>query len=357
MATSPNNVPYQEPTSALTFGDLILEVAREMGVAYYGAAGDEEIQIPINAPDLAECERHVNNGLRMFFADAPETGWRFLRPIATVDLWASDVTAAAITATAVTDSGRTVMTVTGASPLSESMEFKMVTVTDLTNQVMITKVLSTTTCEINLNGESDFSAKTFAITANGRYTLPPYFAGVTTGPPTYVADSDVGVGLSWANETEIRRWRESSDDSTGNPIWLAVRPMYTDGLGNRLMSRRWELLAYPTPSEDEVIEFPFEFHFDKMVDHLESPPVPFSHDECLKAACLAVIERDVYDRPGRHWANYHEKALPKSVVIDRRSAPRRLGYFGNHEGGTYRDISYWRGNIYDRPDVTGTGFN
>ncbi len=357
MPTSPNEIPYQEPTSALTFGDLVLEVARELGVAYYGVAGDEEIQIPDNAMDRDECERHVNNGLRMFFADAPPTGWRFLRPIATVDLWEAISTSSTVTATAVTDSGITVMTVTGGTPFSQSMVYKMVTVTDLTNQVMIKKVLSTTTAEIDLNGESDFSGKTFSMASNGDYTLPPYFAGMVTGKPTFAAGTDVGVVMSWVSEAKIRQWRENSNDNTGNPFWLATRIMYVDGMGNPLKARRWELMVYPGSSEAQVVEFPFEFHFDKMVDHLASPPVPFVHDEALKAACLAVVERDVYDQPGRHWKAYHEKALPQSHVQDARTGPRNLGYFGNPEGGSSRDISQWRNNIYDRPTVTGDGFN
>jgi hypothetical protein len=125
-------------------------------------------------------------------------------------------------------------------------------------------------------------------------------------------------------------------------------------LGNPLKARRWELVTYPTPSENQVVAFPFEFHFDKMVDHLESPPVPYSHDETVKAACLATVERDVYDNPGRHTESY-AGALRKSYERDARTGPRRLGYFGNPGGGRY-SISQWRDNIYDRPDVTGDGF-
>jgi hypothetical protein len=35
-----------EPTSVLTFSDLILEVAYKLGIAYYGAAGDGAAQVP-----------------------------------------------------------------------------------------------------------------------------------------------------------------------------------------------------------------------------------------------------------------------------------------------------------------------
>ncbi len=354
MATSPDNMPQREPTSAMTFGDLVLEVAHEMGVAFYGADGDEEAQVPDNAPDLSECERHVNNGLLKFFNDAPPSGWRFLRPVASVDLWASITTDSAVTGTSVTDSGVTVLTISGASPLSESMEGRMISVTGFTNQVMIVKVLSTSTAEINLNGESDLAGETFAITSTGAYTLPKYFAGMYSGKITYVAGSDVGVSIGWANDGAIRRLRVSSNDNTGNPLWAGVRIMHTDGMGEPLKARRWELVVYPTPSDDQVVEFPFEFHFDKMTDHQESPPVPFSHDETLKAVCLAVVERDVYDKPGRHTDSYRE-ALVKSYEKDARTGPRSLGYFGNPSRGRL-SISDWRNNVYDRPEVTGDNF-
>ncbi len=355
MATAPNLVPYQEPTSALTFGKLLLEVAREMGVAYYGASGDEVAQIPVNIHDLEECKRHVNNGLLMFFADAPKTGWRFTRPVASMDLWSTVNKASGTTCTAVTDSGVTTVTATAAS-FSESMELHMMDVTTLTNDVMITKVISTTVCEVNLNGEAVWSAQTYSITTNGNYTMPPYFAGVANGQPSYGADSNEGVSLSWVDESKIRRWRENTNATTGDPFWLAHRLMYTDGLGKRLNSRRFEMLTYPTPQSTQTIDFPFEFHFDNMVDFSDVPPVPFVHDETIKAACLAVVERDVFDKPGRHSENYHGKALQQSHTIDGRMGPRHLGYFGN-PGGFARDISLWRDNLYDRPDVTGTGFS
>jgi hypothetical protein len=355
MATAPNQVPYREPTSALTFGDLLLEVSREAGVAYYGADGDEEAQIPVNKHDLAEMKRHVNNGLLMFFNDAPKTGWRFARPVATVDLWGA-VAVGTDTVTAVTDSGVTTVTATAAT-FSESMVYHMIQVTDLTNDVMITKVLSTTVCEIDLNGESDFSTKTFGIASNGSYTMPPYFAGIANGQPTYVADSNEGVTVSWVDESKIRRYRENITDETGNPYWLAHSLMYTDGLGNRLNSRRFELLAYPKAGADQVVQFPFEFHFDKLVELSDNPPVPFVHDETIKAACLSVIERDVFDKPGRHSEAYNSKSLPQSHILDGRMGPRHLGYFGNPSGGLARDISLWRDLMYDRPDVTGTGFS
>jgi hypothetical protein len=76
-----------EPTAALTYGDLIIAVAEQLGVAYYGPNGDQIAQVPTSAYELDRCKRFVQDGIRMFMADAPLTGWRWQRPLAEIDLW------------------------------------------------------------------------------------------------------------------------------------------------------------------------------------------------------------------------------------------------------------------------------
>lgn len=79
-----------EPTSALTYEDLILAVAERLGVAFYGANGDQAAKIPdaTTMPyELDRCKRFVQDGIRMFIADAPPAGWRWQKPLAQVDLW------------------------------------------------------------------------------------------------------------------------------------------------------------------------------------------------------------------------------------------------------------------------------
>ncbi len=351
MTTPPSNIPYREPNSALNFQDLILEVARELGVAYYGEDGDEETQIPVDKHDLAECKRHVNNGLRMFFADAPPTGWRFARPVMGIDLYGDIAVSATVTSTAITDSGVTTVTVTGGDVFFASMELRMMTVTTV-GDVMIKRVISSTQAEVDLNGNAVWTDQTFSISTSGVYTMPPYFVGMITGTPAYAADSNEGVTVSWVNEAKIRKWRENVTDETGDPFWLAIRPMFADGIGNDVRRRRFELLAYPKPNDTQIVEFSTELHFDKLENLGDSPPVPFTHDETIKSACLAVVERDVYDRPGRHSENYHSKALPASHQLDARMAPRSLGYFGNPTSGPVRSIRHWRSHYYDRPEVS-----
>lgn len=64
-----------EPTSALTLRDLVIRVAEYLGIAYYGADGSEEAQVPENSHDLELCKRLVNDGIRMFIQDNAKWFW------------------------------------------------------------------------------------------------------------------------------------------------------------------------------------------------------------------------------------------------------------------------------------------
>ncbi len=72
------------PTLELTFSDLIIEVAEYAGIAYYGVSSDEVAQVPVNVYDLDVCKRVVNKALRMFIADCPPNGWRWMRKTAKI---------------------------------------------------------------------------------------------------------------------------------------------------------------------------------------------------------------------------------------------------------------------------------
>jgi hypothetical protein len=87
VAPVPGPQAVGEPNSALTYNDLILNVAEQLGVAYYGPNGDQAAQVPIDPFTLDKCQRYVADGMRMFIADGPPNGWRWQRPIAEIDIW------------------------------------------------------------------------------------------------------------------------------------------------------------------------------------------------------------------------------------------------------------------------------
>lgn len=339
-----------EPTSILTFEDLIIEFARRAGITYYGEDGDEKAQIPINVHDLDECKRHVNNAIRMFFGDAPPEGWRFQQAVASIDIWGDIDTDSSNLATSggynQTDNV-TVINVTSAA-FYETMEGHTIALTGVGDFTIKTYVSST---QIKVTGDASSAGTagvTFSMTSTGNFTLPRTFAGQYGGIITYESDTNQGVSIEWTSEANIRRWRENITDETGDPFWAAVRIMNSTFDGRR----RWELVLYPQPDEALTVEFPYDLHFDKLVDVSETPLIPFSHDETLRAAVLAIYEKDVENVLGSDW-DYYQAQLQNSYRINARSVPRKLGYFGNPTpvgGGSA--IDYFRNKLYDRPNVT-----
>ena len=316
-----------EPTSALVFGDLLLEIAKESGVAYYGPEGDEKAQIPIDESDLADCVEHGNNAIRMFISDAPPNGWRWIRPVASISLWPAVAVAAAKTLTGGTyDSlnNQTLLTANAAA-FYESMEEKSIVITT-TGTFVMKRYVSSTQMYVYGNASSAV-ARTYSVAADGDYTLPRTFAGAFTGGLSFGASTNRAIQISWLDEATIRQMRENVAVNTGVPTSLALAPF--QGQGQR---RRYKLLTYPTPSQLFTVEFPFDLHFDKLEATTDSPPTPLVHDETVRAACLAVVERDVHDTDGPRMA-YYSKCLTNSQNFDLRSAPKRLGYFGNPQRG------------------------
>jgi len=342
-----------EPTSILTFRDLVIEVARKIGVASYGTDGAGEVAVPTVVHDLSECKRLVNNGIRMLYADGPPpNGWRFTRPTASIVIWADiavDAANLAVSAGYDPATNKTTLTVTSDS-FYATMEEKDLVLTGV-GTFTIADYVSATSVKVRGDATAAGAAGvTWTLTADGNYTMPKTFSGQYIGQPTYAADTNQGISLEWRDESFIRSWRENVTDETGDPYWLAVRPMTTG-----TPRRRWELMAYPAPDETMTIETPLILHFDKLVDLDEVPELPYSHDETLKAACLATAEKDVEDSTsGPNWEYYRNVCLPNSYRIDALSAPKKLGYFGNPSGlqSGAQALRQFRSSLYQRPDVS-----
>ena len=337
-----------EPTSALTFSDLQIEVARKIGVAYYGSDGTGVAQPPADAHDLDEVKRHVNNGIRMFLADGPNpNGWFFSRPTASVTIWhdrAEDADKAVTAASYDSSADRTEITV-GEDSFYETMENKSI-VFETSGAFTVRTYVSPT--KVKVEGDaSGVVGEKWSMTADNAFTLPRDFGGEYIGSITYAADTNQGITIDWVDEAQIRLWLENITDETGDPFWAAVRPMATG-----VPRRRWELLVYPGPDEVLTVRFPYILSFDKLVEDDEVPPIPFSHDDTVKAACLAIAEKDVEGAPGPDWQYYRQAALPNSYRIDAMSRPKRLGYFGNPGSQGQPSIKEFRDNFYQRPRVS-----
>ena len=94
-----------EPTSAYSYQDLVAKVAKERGMAYYGGGTGPALVPADDDFNLQECKEIVNDAIKMFIADAPIKGWRWMRRIAAVNVSNTRITgtADAADATSLTD--------------------------------------------------------------------------------------------------------------------------------------------------------------------------------------------------------------------------------------------------------------
>ena len=269
-----------EPTSALSFHDLILEVAREGGIAYHGTSGQEQAMLPVDPYDFELCKDIVNKGIRAFISAAPVKGWRWMRRILAVTLTATRITGtvdsvtaspdtivdATLTASYDTDDDLNgywcyILTGTGAGSYAQITDY-----TAISGTVTVADWLSSTGAAA---GTDPVATDTFAITAvetvGGditRYPLPEYFGGTPDGPIEYERDSTHGTQIEWVDESRVRA-RQAINTLIDYPRMAAIRRLEykSGGFGPK---RRFELFLDKQPSATEVIEFPHTLFFDEL---------------------------------------------------------------------------------------------
>ena len=393
------NYPVTEPNSILTFQDLLIRVAEKLGVAYYGASGTSAAQVPIDPGDLDICSRIVNDGIRMFIADGPKPdGWTWQKPIAQVDVWpliVADASSASLvqvlgfdgtgtTLTAVNTTGSYV-TVSGSmtGPFYPSMEMRNIyyggnppagtpgynppltgtLATTTGTAYAILAFLSPTTIYVqgNVLATTNQTSATWSIVSTGDFTLPLNFGGQYAGDITYVANTNRGVSLHWTSDSLIRARRSNYNLESGTPFECAVRlipPLQYNILQYNPPRPRWEMMTWRIPNEVLHMIFPYHLMFTKLVNMTDTPPSPFSFDDCLSDACLAKAEYYRDDTiQGPAWMNYKQGSLPTAIQIDGRAKPRNLGYNGNPSSDSLtmgEAIDRFRNLTYQRPAV---GYN
>jgi len=253
-----------EPTSSYTLGDLILRVAKAAGVAYYGSDGQGRAKVPVDEATFHQCLDVVNDGIKMFIASAPETGWRWMdRPASVTFAPAVTGTATAGSSTTLTDSDIAgdyaddafngyVLKITAGTGIGETA-----TVTDFDGTAgEFTFAALSGGSTPDTTSEYRICRSASVVDADpARYLLDEGFFGEVTGPIRYAANSNRGHGIEWVGEGEIRFLREVQVQ-TGYPTKAAVRP-YT--------SRRWELIVDPAPTAADSVEFPYRVGFNALL--------------------------------------------------------------------------------------------
>ena len=273
-----------EPTSRLTFADLVQRVARKAGIAYYGSTGSEKAMVPIDTYNLELCKDIINDAVRMFISDAPVRGWRWQRRIMSVTLSSVRITGtvdsgssvtlydATLFETYTTDNGALVdmyiyvLTGTGKGSRAKILNYDA---TSVPGTVGVTAWLDQYG---NSGGIAPVVGDTYAITSVetiggdiARYPLAEDFSGEYSGKIDYAAGTAHGTFIEWCDESLIRAKR-SVNVISGYPRRAAIRPLEPaiSDLEDGSAKRRFELFLDPEPSAGNTLQFPYNLTFDKL---------------------------------------------------------------------------------------------
>jgi hypothetical protein len=256
-----------EPTSTMTFQDMVLRVAEAAGMAFYGIDGQRPPMVPVDYHDLDKCKRIVNDAIRLFVFRGPENGWKWRKRMATIVFpTVIDGQADSGSSTSLTDATRTEATsyfVGWTLYIYEGTGIgEYATVTAFSAGVVSFTALSGSSTPDSTSKYKLFSSITSIINFDSsRIILPEDFGGVVTGKVTYVENSPYSSYIEWVDESFIRSLR-ASNIVTGYPNLAAIKPyLPTSSLGS---VRRWELVVDPQPTDTMTLQFPYISMFDQL---------------------------------------------------------------------------------------------
>ncbi len=270
-----------EPTSAYSYSDLIAKVAREMGIAYYGGSTGPSLIPADDDYNLQLCKEIVNDGIKMFIADSPRKGWRWMRRIMSVNISNLRVTGTADGADATSLTDATLETTYDTDDdlngywiyiLTGTGQYSYAQITDYTASGGVIAVADWLDQYGNTGGTNPAADSTYAVTQYetvggdiARYPLAENFGGEVNGKITYAKDSAHSAFIDWVDEAQVRRIK-SVNEITGYPRRAAYRPLEPVGsiLASTSITRRFELLLDPKPSSTDTLEFPYTLYFDKL---------------------------------------------------------------------------------------------
>ncbi len=394
---------------ALSYTELVAHLASQLGVAFYGAAGDEVAQAPEDVYTLAMVKNYVNGGFRMLLGDAPPEGWRFQQPVASVVLWPTSAGLAdgapvfgdpSSTVTVHTNMFRDSMvghdlafhvisTADGAPTYDSTTDVSTVNVDDaIFNAGMVGQKIAftatqntytiigyTDTTTVLVEGDASGEADADIVAAVHNYVIESVTSvliAVVTGDASgesdgatvdITADGNYTLPSTFGGEY-LGPITYAAGTNVGGPIaWTSegrireYRQNVDSQTGNPTeaairkssTARQWELMVHMIPGAERTVEFPYELYFTAMSATGDLHPAGAHYDETVLAACEGYAEMKGEDKLAGRMQYYKESALPAAHRRNARSAPKRLG---NLLDRTPRERgSNWR-NYVTRPDVT-----
>jgi hypothetical protein len=328
-----------ESTASLGYDDLRKEIGAYLGFGRTTASWSTG-----QADTIASC---LQSGLRQFYTPPVLQGemyaheWSFLRPQATMTIWASVQENTSVTATGVAGASTTTITAS-VSTFVPSMVGAEIEFNGLTGAYPIVSYTSPTVVVVDGLVPTPATARTFSIDASGDYRLPDDFAQLD-GPISF-STQQIGGVIQQTGESIIRERRQEFT-GTGQPTIAAVIPR-TLGVVGATAGQRFDLAVFPTPDFNYTVRYRYRVH-PNAIAASGYPYGGLAHAETILASCLSVAERRVNDRAGEQHVNFLER-LRASVSMDRMGEADTLGYNGDGRGFgyapdtliTYKGVSY-----------------
>jgi len=332
-----------EPSGASTMSDLVLRVAEKLGIAEYTSAG--LIHVPTDQFNLNLCKRYVNNGIRMFMADAPRKGWRWMRRLMTVTFDAEgdgddNINEDAARYMLAENFGGTVD-----GPIKYDADTNQRTRIEWCDESVIRarRAVTVNTGVPRLAAIRPYQPTSEALTSTRRWEMivdpQPGSAYVVKFPYTLHFDQmDMEGGTATAGTGATDLYDSSIDGlyaddyfddwiiriiaGTGKGSYAVVNdyvgnPAQFEAYGHDWLSSDGSSGGtHPAADSKYIVEPAANLH-----------PAGHQFDDAIEAACLARTEMESQDEHfDTFWTDYyHKKALRNAFTVDMRSAPRTLG--------------------------------
>ena len=322
-----------EPSNATTMSDLMLRVAEKLGIAEYDSVGRPHI--PVGQYNFDLCKQYVQNGIRMFMADAPRKGWRWMRRLMTVTFDAGgdgddniDTDAAryklaenfggTVDGPIKYDADTSVGVRIEWCDESEIRARRAITVNTGIPKLAAIRPYQPTSETLSATRQWEMivdPAPGSAYVVKFPYTL--HFDGMkmesgiaTEAGAGYIADNTRSEADSYFND-----WVLTVVNGTGVGETATITG-YVGASGELHFAAGLSLGTTPDTTTEYIVQPAANLH-----------PAGHQFDDAIEAACLARTEMESQDEHfDTFWSDYyHKKALRNAFTVDMRSAPRTLG--------------------------------
>ena len=233
--------------------------------------------------------------------------WLFLRPYATMSLWA---TATGVAAGAPTTTNGTSTITSAAAMFYPSMIGHSVAFTATENTYVITTYTSNKIVVVTGNASAEANLDVLTVTAEGRYALPTTFAGMYEDP-VYVYAS--GANLNDLEQGSLQHlYRNMRDDNnTDDPVHFALEAKALTTTG-----QAWWIRVHPIPNTTRTIIFSYRYLAVGLTDsgtvyHVAGP----DHDATILQFAYAEIEKIKMHKSGPEEVQAQQRML-ESVALD-----------------------------------------